>query len=88
MFFMKSSVLLREFICFQAPRRTTMQNHLEITSKSLKKHSTGPGLGPSPGWGPVQVGAHMGPILLRKSLVLIRNHKIVNKDIKGVKSKK
>ena len=21
----------------------------------------GPGLGPSPGWGPVRVGAHMGP---------------------------
>ena len=30
----------------------------------------------------------MGPILLRKSLILIKNHKIVNKDIKGVKSEK
>ena len=30
----------------------------------------------------------MGPILFKESLVLMKNHKIVNKDIKGVKSEK
>ena len=30
----------------------------------------------------------MGRILLRKSLNLMKNHKIINKDIKGVKSEK
>ena len=29
---------------------------------------------------------HMGPILLRKSLTLMNNHKFVNKHIKGIKS--
>ena len=53
------------------------------------------GLGPCPGWGPVRVGAHMGPygplwdlmgpILLNKSLALIKDHKIINKNIEVVK---
>ena len=30
----------------------------------------------------------MGPILLKKSLILIINHKIANEDIKGVQSQK
>ena len=30
----------------------------------------------------------MGPILLKKSLILMENHKITNKHIKGVKSLK
>ena len=55
----------------------------------------GPGLGPSPGWGPVRVGAHMGPygplwahmgpILFKKLIILIKNDKIINKNIKVVK---
>ena len=51
-------------------------------------------MGPSPGWGPVRVGAHMGPygpigpILFNKSLILMKNHKIANKNIEGVKSGK
>ena len=60
------------------------------------------GLAPGPGWGPVRVGARsglepiwahralMGPILFRKSLILMRDHKNINinKNIKGVKSEK
>ena len=41
--------------------------------------------------GPVRVGAHMGPkdtILFEKRLILMKNDKIVNKNIKGVKSEK
>ena len=48
-------------------------------------------MGPSRGWGPVRVGALMGPkgtILLKKTLILLRNHEIANKNIKGVKSEK
>ena len=30
----------------------------------------------------------MGPILLKKSLILMKNHKITNKNIKGVNSLK
>ena len=30
----------------------------------------------------------MGPTLLKKSLILIKNYEIVNKNIKGVKSEK
>ena len=30
----------------------------------------------------------MGPILLKKSLILMKSHKITNKNIKGVKSLK
>ena len=30
----------------------------------------------------------MGPILLKRTLILMKNHKIMNKDIKGVKSEK
>ena len=30
----------------------------------------------------------MGPILLKKSLILMKKHKIINKNIKGVKSLK
>ena len=50
----------------------------------------GPGLGPSPGWGPVRVGAHMGPYgliwpdFVKKELTF-ENHKIVNKNLKGEK---
>ena len=32
--------------------------------------------------------AHMGPILLKISLILYENHKHVNKDIKGIRSGK
>ena len=34
-----------------------------LSTKITKQTSKwpGPGLGPSPGWGPVRVGAHMGP---------------------------
>ena len=47
------------------------------------------GLGPGPGWGPHgPLWAHMGPILFRKSLILMKNHKTINKHIKGVKSEK
>ena len=31
----------------------------------------GPGLGPSPGWGPVRVGAHMGPYGPIRALMLV-----------------
>ena len=30
----------------------------------------------------------MGQILLKRSLILMKNHKIINKNIKGVKSEK
>ena len=43
------------------------------------------GLGPSPGWCSVRVGAHMGPVLLKKLLISLKNYKIINKDIKAVK---
>ena len=39
----------------------------------------------------VRVGAHMGPYgpdFVLKILILMKNHKIVNKNIKGVKSEK
>ena len=51
------------------------------------------GLGPSPGWGPVRVGAlpglgpiwaHMGPLLFKKLIILMKNHKFINKNIKVV----
>ena len=75
------------------------------------------GLGPCPGWGPVRVGAHMGPhgplwalmgpmgpygplwalmgpygplwahkgpISVKKLIILMKNHKIINKYIKVV----
>ena len=58
------------------------------------------GLGPCPGWGPARVGAHMGPygplwalwalwahmgpILVKKLIILIKNHEIINKNIKIV----
>ena len=42
------------------------------------------GLGPGPGWGPYgligPLWAHMGPILLKKSLILIKSHKVINKE--------
>ena len=45
------------------------------------------GLGPGPGWGPYgpigPLWAHMGPILLKKSL--IRNNEIIHKNIKVAK---
>ena len=36
----------------------------------------------------LRVGAHMGPILFKKSLILIKSHRIVNQNIKGVKFEK
>ena len=45
-----------------------------------------------PGWGPYgpigPLWAHMGPILLKKSIFLMKNNKIVNKHIKGIESEK
>ena len=43
------------------------------------------GLGRGP-YGPLW--AHMGTILLKKLLILMKNNEIVNKNIKGVKSEK
>ena len=40
-----------------------MQNHVEIMGTR-----PGPGLRPSPGWGPVRVGAHMGPYVFLKKV--------------------
>ena len=42
----------------------------------------GPGLGTSPGWGPVWVGAHMGPkdrVLSKKLLILMKIIKLLIK---------
>ena len=57
-------------------------------TKSWVRVGARSGLGPSPGWGPVWVGAHMGPYgrdFAQKSLILMKNHKIINKNIKVVK---
>ena len=55
---------------------------------------------PGPGWGPIRVGARSGlqpiwalmgtygPDFASKTLILMKNHKIVNKHIKDVKSEK
>ena len=71
---------------------TILRNRFSLSARA--------GLGPSPGWGPVRVGARsgLGPImalmglkdtiLFKESLILMKSHKIVNKDIKDVKSKK
>ena len=46
-------------------------------------------MGPMGPYGPLwALWAHMGPILLKESLILIKNHKIINKDIKSIKSEK
>ena len=56
------------------------------------------GLGPGPGWGPYgpigplwahkdpdgPIRALMGPILFNKSLIVIKHHKIINKNIQIV----
>ena len=56
------------------------------------------GLGPSPGWGPYgpigpswahkgpygPIRALMGPIWVKKLIILIKNHTIINKDVKVV----
>ena len=56
-------------------------------------------MGPGPGWGPVRVGARsglgpiwahralMGPILRKKTLILMKNHKLINTNIEVVKLK-
>ena len=47
------------------------------------------GLGPGPGWGPYgpigPLWAHKGPILLKKLIILMKNDKNINKNIKVVK---
>ena len=49
------------------------------------------GWGPSPGRGPVRVGAHMGPYgskrydSVLKNIISNKNHKIINKNIKIAK---
>ena len=43
----------------------------------------------SPGWGPYgPLWAHMGPILLKKSLILVKIHKITNSNYKRSKIKR
>ena len=56
--------------------------HMEPPIPEWKAQS---GLGPGPGWGPVRVGAHMGPVLFKKSLILMKKHKTINKNIEVVK---
>ena len=66
-------------------QRTTIHGRLMVGPGRVGAQS---GLGPCPGWGPYgPLWAHralMGPILLKKSLILINNHKIINKNIKIV----
>ena len=69
------------------------------TIEKYALHSSPHRLGPSPGWGPVRIGARsgLGPIwallapkdmiLFIKSLILMKNHKIINKNIKIVNLK-
>ena len=68
-----------------------VRNMINLLSKTFDFISMArAGLGPSPGWGPYgpigPLWAHMGPILFKKSLISMKNDKIVNKDIKGIKS--
>ena len=68
-----------------------------ITGQDDKLGAENGGTGPGPGWGPVRVGARsglgpiwahralMGPILLKKLIILIKNDKNINKNIKVVK---
>ena len=43
-------------------------NHRYGTQHFSQALRPGPGLGPSPGWGPVRVGAHMGPYVFLKKV--------------------
>ena len=65
--------------------RNTQGKNMEIILFGSKKSvwRPGPGLGPSPGWGPVRVGAHMGrvgPIWALMGPILLKN--IINFDEK------
>ena len=60
-------------------------------SSKRTKYLRKSGLGPDPGWGPYgpigPLWAHralMGPILFKKSLIWMKNHKIIDKNIKVV----
>ena len=67
---------------------------MESSQQVISRPETG--LGPGPGWGPYgpigPLWAHKGPygpirarFLLRKLIILMKNHKIINKNIKVVK---
>ena len=50
----------------------------------MKVHATRMN-GPGPGWGPVRVGPLWARFCLTKLIILIKNDKIINKNIKVVK---
>ena len=49
------------FAGFQGEAKSQIPSMHSHRTFSAPSHRPGPGLGPSPGWGPVRVGAHMGP---------------------------
>ena len=67
----KKCIFSEPFPLFKGPARADMGPYWTLWAhmdpKNPKKYikgspyRPGPGLGPSPGWGPVRVGAHMGP---------------------------
>ena len=71
---------------------------IPVRKKPLLSLGAQSGLGPGPGWGPYEpigplwahkgpygpIKALMGPILIKKLIILIRNHKIINKNIRIV----
>ena len=56
--------LYKVSLWFQKRSQTQFQDNLTYSAfvgLAYEALWPGPGLGPSPGWGPVRVGAHMGP---------------------------
>ena len=61
--------------CLDAARAISAGEFLEAYSPGWGPVGAQSGSGPGPGWGPYgPLWAHMGPILLKKSLILIKNH--------------